>query len=121
METMADFLLGGSKITMDSACSHEIKRRKVVTNLDKAVKSRKITLSTKVHIDKAMSFPGLPWWLRQSRIHLQCGRPEFDPWVGKIPWRKAWQPTPVVLPGKPPWTEESGGLLFMGSQGVRHD
>jgi len=40
---------------------------------------------------------GFPWWLRQLRIHLQCGRPGFDPWVGKIPWRKARQPTPVFL------------------------
>ena len=38
--------------------------------------------------------PGLPWWLRQERIRLQCGRPGFDPWVGQIPWRRTWQPTP---------------------------
>ena len=38
---------------------------------------------------------GLPWWLR-----LQCGRPGFDPWARKIPWRRKWQPTPVLLPGK---------------------
>ena len=37
-------------------------------------------------------------------------RPGFDPWVGKIPWRKAWQPTPVSFPGEPPWTEEPGRL-----------
>ena len=43
-------------------------------------------------------------------------RPRFDPWVGKIPWRKAWQHTPVFLPGEPPWTEESGGLQPIGSQ-----
>ena len=43
----------------------------------------------------------------------------FDPWVGKIPWRRAWQPTPVFLPGEIPWTEEPGGLQSMGSQ--RHD
>ena len=34
---------------------------------------------------------GLPWWLRQWRICLQCGKPGFDPWVGKIPWRREWQ------------------------------
>ena len=39
-----------------------------------------------------------------------CGRPGFNPWVGKIPWRKAWQPTSVFLPGESPWTEKSGGL-----------
>ena len=40
------------------------------------------------------------WWLRMERICLQCGRPGFDPWVGKIPWRRAWQPTLVFLPGE---------------------
>ena len=42
----------------------------------------------------------LSWWLRQLTIWLQCGRPEFSPWVGKIPWRRAWQPTPVFLLGE---------------------
>ena len=41
-----------------------------------------------------------PWWLRQQRICLQCRRPGFDSWVGKIPWRREWQLTPVFLPGK---------------------
>ena len=45
---------------------------------------------------------GLPWWLRWFRICLQCGRPGFNPRVGKIPWRRAWQPTPVFLPGESP-------------------
>ena len=44
--------------------------------------------------------PSLPWWLRWSRICLQCRRPRFDPWVGKIPWRREWQPIPVFLPGQ---------------------
>ena len=62
METVADFILGGSKITEDGDCSHEIKRclllgRKVMTNLDSVLKSRDITLSTKVHLVKAMVFP----------------------------------------------------------------
>jgi len=43
---------------------------------------------------------GLPWWLRGLSVCLQCGRPGFDPWVRKIPWRRKWQPTPVFLPGK---------------------
>ena len=43
---------------------------------------------------------GLPWWLRQSRICLQCRRPGFDPWVGKIPWRRDWLLTPVSLPAE---------------------
>ena len=62
VETAADFILGGSKITADSDCSHEIKRhlllgRKVMTNLDSILISRDITLSTKVHLVKAMVFP----------------------------------------------------------------
>ena len=61
-ETVADFILGGSKITADGDCSHEIKRRlllrmKVMTNLDSILKSRDITLSTKIPLVKAMVFP----------------------------------------------------------------
>ena len=61
-ETVADFILGGSKISADGDCSHEIKRclllgRKVMTHLDGILKSRDITLSTKVHLVKAMVFP----------------------------------------------------------------
>ena len=44
--------------------------------------------------------PGLPWCLRWWKICLQCRRPGFDPWVGKIPWRTEWQPTALFLPGK---------------------
>ena len=62
METVRDFILGGSKITADGDCSHEIKRhllldRKAMINLDSILKSRDITLSTKVHLVKAMVFP----------------------------------------------------------------
>ena len=62
VETMTDFILGGSKITRDGDCSHEIKRclllgSKVMTNLDSILKSRDITLLTKVHLVKAMVFP----------------------------------------------------------------
>ena len=62
VETVADFILEGSKITADGDCSHEIKRqlllgRKTMTNLDSRVESRDITLSTKVHLVKAMVFP----------------------------------------------------------------
>ena len=62
METVSDFILGGSKITADGDCSHEIKRRlllgrKVMTNLDSMLKSRDITLPTKVCLVKAMVFP----------------------------------------------------------------
>ena len=62
VETVRDFILGGSKITLDGDCSHEMKRhlflgRKVMTNLDRIFKSRDITLPTKVHLVKAMVFP----------------------------------------------------------------
>ena len=62
METVRDFILGGSKITADGDCSHEIKRhlllgRKVMTNQDSILKGRDITLPTKVHLVKAMIFP----------------------------------------------------------------
>ena len=43
---------------------------------------------------------GLPWWLRGYSVCLQCGRPGFNPWVEKIPWRRKWHPIPVLLPGK---------------------
>ena len=62
VETVADFILGNSKITADGDCSHKIKRclllgRKVMTNLDSILKSKDMTLSTKVHLVKAMVFP----------------------------------------------------------------
>ena len=62
MEAMSDFIFGGSKITADGDCSHEIERylflgRKVMINLDSILKSRDITLPTKVHLIKAMVFP----------------------------------------------------------------
>ena len=62
VETVADFIFGGCKITADGDCSHQIKRRlllgrKVMTNLDRIFKSRDITLPTKVHLVKAMVFP----------------------------------------------------------------
>ena len=66
VETVADFILGGSKITADGDCSHEIKRhlllgRKVMTHLDGILKSRGITLSTKICLVKAMVFPGVKY------------------------------------------------------------
>ena len=61
METVSDFIFGGSKITADGDCSHEIKTltpwRKVITNLDSILKSRDITLPAKVHLVKALVFP----------------------------------------------------------------
>ena len=72
VETVSDFIFGGSKITPDSDCSHEIKRRlllgrKVMTNLDSLLKSRDITLPTKVHLVKAMVFQ---WSRMDARVGL---------------------------------------------------
>ena len=72
VETMRDFIFGGSKITADGDCSHEIKRRlhlgrKVMTNLDSIFKSRDITLPTKVHLVKAMIFQ---WSYMDVRVSL---------------------------------------------------
>ena len=77
-ETVSDFTFGDSKITADGDCSHEIKRhllleRKVMTNLDSVLKSRDITLSTKVHLVKAMVFPvvmhGYENWIIKKAEH----------------------------------------------------
>ena len=77
-ETVPDFIFGGSKITADGDCSHEIKRllllgRKVITNLDSILKSRDITLPTKVHLVKAMVFPvvmyGCESWTKKKAAH----------------------------------------------------
>ena len=54
----------------------------------------------------------------QCKRHKRC---RFNPWVGKIPWKRAGQPTPVFMPGKIPWTEEPGRFWFIRSQRVRHD
>ena len=54
------------------------------------------------------------WWLKWQRICLQCGRPAFNSWVGKIPWRRVWQPIPVFLSREPPWAEEPVGYSPWG-------
>ena len=98
-ETVTDFILGGSKITADDDCSHEIKRhllleRKAMTKLYSILKSRDITLPTKV-------------W-----------RPS---WVRKIPWRRKWQSTLVFLPGKSHGLRRPGGYSPWGHKRIRHD
>ena len=81
-ETVADFILGGSKITAEGDCSHEIKRhlllgRKLVTNLDSILKSRDITLLTKVHLVKAMVFPVVMYGSESWTILLRV------PWAAR--------------------------------------
>ena len=89
VETVADFVLGGSKITADGDCSHEIKRhlllgRKVMTNLDSILKSRDITFSTKVHLVKAMVFPvviyGCESWTVKKAEHQRIYAFELQCW-----------------------------------------
>ena len=97
METVGDFILGGSKITADGDCSHEIKRhllirRKAMTNLDSILKSRDITLPTKVHLAKAMVFPvvlyGCESWTVKKTEHWKTDAFEMWCWrrLLKVPW-----------------------------------
>ena len=96
-ETVSDFILGGSKITADSYCSHEIKRRlllgrKVMTNLDSIFKSRDIILPTKVHLVKAMVFPvvmyGYESWTVKNTEHRSIDAFELWCWrrLLRVPW-----------------------------------
>ena len=90
MKTVADFILGGSKITADGDCSHEIKRclllgRKVITNLDSILKSRDITLSTKVLLVKAMVFPVVMYGC-ESWTMKKAERQRIDSFEQKVFW-----------------------------------
>ena len=112
LETVADFIFGGSKITADCDCSHEIKRRlllgrKVMTNLDSIVKSGDITLSTKVRLVKAMVYPvvmcGYESWAVKK---AECQRIDaFELWCWRrllrVPWtaRRANQSILKISPG----------------------
>ena len=97
VETVADFIFLGSRITADGDCSHEIKRllllgRKVMTNVDSILKSRDITLSTKVHLVKAMVFPVVMYGCESWTIKkAECRRVDaFELWCWRrllrIPW-----------------------------------
>ena len=96
-ETVTDFIFGGSKITANGDCSHEIKRhwllgRKVMTNLDNILKSRDITLSTKVHLVKAMVFPvvmyGCESWTIKKVEHQRIDA--FELWCWRRLLRVLW-------------------------------
>ena len=97
METVTDFIFLGSKITADGDCNHEIKRRlllgtKAMTNLDSVLKSRDITLPTKVHIVKAMVFPvvmyGNESWTIKKAEHQRSDALELWCWrrLLRVPW-----------------------------------
>ena len=97
LDTVSDFIFGGSKITADGDCSHEIKRRlllgrKVMTNLDSIFKSRDITLPTKVHLVKAMVFPVVmygceSWIIKKAEYRLIDA---FKLWCWRILLRVPW-------------------------------
>ena len=112
VETVSDFILGGSKITADGDCSHEIKRRlllgrKVMTNLDSILKSRDVTLPTKVRLVKAMVFPvvmyGCESWTVKKAEHQRIDA--FDLWCWRsllrVPWtaRRSNQSILKISPG----------------------
>ena len=112
METVTGFIFGGSKITADGGCSHEIKRRlllgrKVMTNLDSILKSRGITLSTRIHLVKAMVFPVVMYVCESWTIKkAECwGINAFELWC----WRRLESPLDIkeiqlVLPkGNQSW------------------
>ena len=92
MKTVSDFIFLGSKITADGDCSHEILGRKVMTNLDSILKSRDITLPTKVHLVKAMVFPvvmygGESWTVKKA----ECQRIDaFELWCWRSLLRVPW-------------------------------
>ena len=94
MEIVRDFIFLGSKITVDGDCSHEIKRclllkRKAITNLDSILKSRDITLPTKVHIVKAMGFPVVRWRCESWTLKVECWRLfKLQCWrrLLRVPW-----------------------------------
>ena len=97
METVSDFIFGGSKMTADGDCSHEIKRhllfgRKVMTNLDSILKSRNITLPAKVHLVKAVVFPvvmnGCESWTIKKAEHWRIDAFELWCWrrLLRVPW-----------------------------------
>ena len=112
VETVSDFILGGSKITADGDCSHEIKRRlllgrKVMTKLDSIFKSRDITLPTKVHLVKAIVFPVVMYGCESWTVKkAECQRIDaFELWCWRrllrVPWtaRRCNQSIPKIVPG----------------------
>ena len=107
VETVSDFIFGGSKITEDGDCSHEIKRclvlgRKVMTNLDSILKSKDITLSTKVHLVKAIVFPvvtyGCESWTVKKAERRRIDAFELWCWrrLLRVPWT-ARRPNQSIL------------------------
>ena len=118
VETVADFILGGSKITADGDCSHEIKRRlllgrKVITNIDSILKSRDITLPTKVRLVKAMGFPEVMYGCENWTVKkAECQRIDaFELWCWRrllrVPWTARRSNQSILM-------EISPGISFEG-------
>ena len=117
VETVSDFIFGGSKITADGDCSHEIKRwlllgRKVMTNLDSIFKSRDITLPTKVCLVKAMVFPvvmyGFESWTIKKAEHRRIDA--FELWCWRRLLRVSWTAKEI----QPVHSERDQSWVFIG-------
>ena len=130
VETVSDFIFGSSKITADSDCSHEIKRclllgRKVMTNLDSILKSRDITLPTKVHLVKAMIFTvvmyGCESWIIKKAEHRRIDAFELWCWrrLLRIPWT-ARRSTQSILKEISPESSLEGLMLKLKRQYFGH-
>ena len=130
METVTDFILGGSKITADGDCSHEIKRylllgRKAMTDLDSILKSRDSTLPTKVHPVKAMVFPvvmyGYERWTIKKAEHQRVDAFELWCWRRflRAPWT-AGRPNQSILKEISPGYSLEGLMLKLKLQYISH-
>ena len=130
VETVSDFILGGSKITADGDCSHEIKRRlllgiKVMTNLDSILKSRDITLPTRVRLVKAMVFPvvmyGCESWTIKKAEHQRIDAFELWCWrrLLRVPWT-ARRSNQSILKEISPGCSLEGLMLKLKLQYVGH-
>ena len=121
VETVSDFIFGGSKITADADCSHEIKRllllgRKVMTNLDSIFKSRDITLPTEVHLLKAMVFPVAMYRCESWTVKkAECRRiAAFELWYWRrflrVPWTARRSNQAILKEIRPEYSSE--GLML---------
>ena len=121
VETVTDFILGGSNITADGDCSHEIKRRlllgsKIMTNLDSILKSGDITLPTKFHLVKAMVFPvvmhGCESWIIKKAEHRRMDA--FELWC----WRRLFRVPWTARRGQPVHPKGDQSWVFIGRTDV---
>ena len=113
METVTDISFLCSKITMDGDCSHETKKmlapcKKNNDKHQQHIKKQRYHFTNKGPYSQSYGFSSSHIWTTMTSLVAQMvkvsayspGDPGFNPWVGKIPWRRKWQPSPVLLPGK---------------------